>query len=102
VAEVDSALGLLHNRTLGRKELVDFVASLELNNVEFYDYIDKDSAPMEKVRIEQVEGLIARVIQRAEGVINCNELKERGEMLRNRLHEVGALREPILIVIGEK
>jgi 2-polyprenyl-3-methyl-5-hydroxy-6-metoxy-1,4-benzoquinol methylase len=45
---------------------------------------------------------IERIIQRAEGVSNYRELKERGEELRQRLYRVGAQREPILVVIGEK
>ncbi|HEY43293.1 MAG TPA: methyltransferase domain-containing protein [Anaerolineae bacterium] len=102
VAEVDSALGRLHNSTLARQELTDYIASLGLSNVEFHDYIDRDSDPMEKARIEQLKGLIERVIQRAEGASNYSEFKERGEELRKRLLEVGTQREPILIVIGEK
>jgi ubiquinone/menaquinone biosynthesis C-methylase UbiE len=102
VAEVDSALGRLHNSTLARQEFVDHVASLGLSEVEFYDYTDRESNPMEKTRIEHLKGLIERVIQRAEGVSNYRELKERGEELRQRLHEVGAQREPILVVVGKK
>ena len=102
VADVDSTLGRLHNSTLARQEFADYVASLGLSNVEFYDFSDRDSNPMEKTRIEQLEGLIGRVIQRAEGTSNYGNLKERGEELRQRLYEVGAQREPILVIIGRK
>jgi SAM-dependent methyltransferase len=102
VAEVDSTLGRLHNSTLSRQEFADYIGSLGLSNIEFYDYIGGDSDPMEKARFEQLEGLIERTIQRAEGVSNYEELKARGEELRQRLHEVGAQREPILVIIGEK
>jgi SAM-dependent methyltransferase len=102
VAEVDSALGRLHNRTLARQEFVDYLASLGLSHVAFYDYLDRDSDPLERTRVEQLEGLIERVIQRAKGAGIDKELSERGEELRRRLHQVGAHREPILLVIGEK
>jgi 2-polyprenyl-3-methyl-5-hydroxy-6-metoxy-1,4-benzoquinol methylase len=102
VAEVDSALGRLHNSTLARQEFADYVASLGLSHVEFHDRFDRDSDPMQKARTEQLEGLIERTIQRAEGVSNCRELKERGEELRQRLHKVGARREPVLVVVGKK
>ena len=42
VAEVDSTLGRLHNSTLARQELVNYVAGLGLNEVEVYDYTDCD------------------------------------------------------------
>jgi ubiquinone/menaquinone biosynthesis C-methylase UbiE len=102
VAEVDSALGQVHNSTLARQEFVDYVESLGLCNVELGDFSDTDSDPMDEIRIEQLEGLIDRNIQRAEVVSNYKRLKRRGEELRRRLYEVGAQREPVLIVIGEK
>ena len=102
VAEVDSALGGLHNHTLARQELINHVANLGLSQVEFYDYTDRDSDPMERTRIEQLESLIDRVIQRAEAASTYSELKKRGEGLRQRLYEVGAQSEPVLVVIGKK
>ncbi|NOR83250.1 MAG: methyltransferase domain-containing protein, partial [Ardenticatenales bacterium] len=102
VAEVDSALGRVHNSTLTRQEFVDYVESVGLCNVEFRDSSDTDSDPMDETGIEQLEGLIDRNIQRAEEVSSYRELKRRGEELRQRLHEVGAQSEPVLIVIGEK
>ena len=102
VAEVDSALGHLHNKTLARQEFVSYITTLELSNVEYYDYHDKDTDPMETTRIEHLEDLIERTIQRAERTSNYAKLKERGNDLRQRLHAVGAQREPILSVVGKK
>jgi ubiquinone/menaquinone biosynthesis C-methylase UbiE len=101
-AEVDSALGRLHNHTFSRQDLVDYVEGMELENIEIYDYIERDSDPFEMSRIEQLEGLIERIVRRAEGARNDKELKARGEKLRKRLREVGVQREPILLVIGRK
>ncbi len=102
LAEVDSAFGKVHNSTLARQEFVDHVTSLGLCNVELYDFNDTNSDPMEKTRIEQLESLIDRNLQRAEGVSSYGELKKRGEELRRRLYEVGAQREPMTILISEK
>ncbi len=102
LAKVDSALGTVHNSTLARQEFVDHVTSLGLCNVELYDFNDTNSDPMGKTRIEQLESLIDRNLQRAEGVSSYGELKRRGEKLRRRLYEVGAQREPMIILISEK
>ena len=102
VAEVDSALNYLHNRTLARQEFVEYIARLGLRTIEYYDHRDTDSDPKEKARIEQLEGLIERTIQRAENTKNYSYLKERERELRQRLHNVGAQREPILMIVGEK
>jgi hypothetical protein len=81
---------------------LDYVATLGLRKVEFFNFNDRDSDPLEKTRIERLEGVITRITQRAEAVSGYKELKERGEQLRQRLHQIGAQREPILIAIGEK
>jgi ubiquinone/menaquinone biosynthesis C-methylase UbiE len=102
VAEVDSALGHLHNSTLARQEFSDYIADLGLRNTIIYYDSDEDSGPMEEARIKQLDDLIQKTMQRAENAINYPALRERGEQLRQRLHKIGARREPIIIVYGEK
>jgi ubiquinone/menaquinone biosynthesis C-methylase UbiE len=102
IAEVDSALGSVHNSTLARQEFVDYVKGLGLRNVECYDFSDADSDPMDETRIEQLESLIEKNMQRLEGDSSYRDLERRGEELRRRLYEIGAQREPVLVIIGEK
>jgi ubiquinone/menaquinone biosynthesis C-methylase UbiE len=102
IAEVDSAVGRFHNRTLAREEFVDYIESLGLSDVEFHDYDDIDSDPMDEEGIKYLEDVIDRHIQRAGGASSYRELKRRGEELRQRLHNVGIHREPVLIGIGKK
>jgi len=102
VAEVDSRLGFLHNKTLARHEFTEHIARLGLSKVKVYDYRDKDSDPKEKTRVEQLEGLIERTIQRGEEISHYIKLKEHGEALLQRLHNVGAQREPIIMIVGKK
>lgn len=101
-AEVDTALGGLHHHTLARQELIDYVESLWLGKFESYEDTDRDSYPLEKTRIEQLDALINRLRQRLETAGILGKLKSRGEELRQRLHRVGAQREPILLIIAKK
>lgn len=102
VAEVDSALGLTHNRTFARQELVDLVEGLGLRKVVFQDVSNTDLDPMNKAAITESEDIIDRYIRRAEGLSAYNRLRQRGEELRQRLHRVGVQWEPELIIIGQK
>jgi SAM-dependent methyltransferase len=102
IADIDTALGLLHNGTLARQEFVDHVAGLGLRNVTCYDWYDTGADPMNEEVIQRFEGLIEAQIQRAEGTPNCEALKQRGEQLCHMLHEVGASREPMIVIVGEK
>lgn len=102
VAEVDTALGCVHNHTMGRHELIAYVETLGLRQVEFHDVIDRETDPMDKIYVEQLDELIERITQRASAASSYEGLKKRGEELRQRLHKVGAQREPRLIAIGKK
>ena len=102
VAEVDSTLGFTHNRTFTRQELIDFVGSMELCNVAFYDVSNTDENPMDEAAIKESEEVIERYIRYAEGISDSTEFRQRGEELRRRLHSVGVQWEPELIIIGEK
>ena len=100
VADVDTALGNLHHHTLKRQQFIDYVACLGMKHVEFYDDTDRDSDPMEITTLERLDDLILRVIQRAEKAALYGDLKRRGEYLRQRLHKIGAQKEPVLLAIG--
>jgi hypothetical protein len=99
---VDSALGIVHHHTLARQEFVDHVADLGLREIELYDHVDCDTDPMDPDRIGVLDNLIDRTVKRAGGTSGCRALIERGEALRQRLYEVGAQREPVLLVLGTK
>jgi len=102
VAEIDSELGYLHNRTLPRQVIVDYAGRLEFKEVKYFDCRDQDTDPMEQTRIDELENLIEKTIQRAKRVKNYETFKERGKELSQRLHHVGAQGEPRLMIVGEK
>ena len=101
-ARLDNAMGRVHNRTLTRQALIDHVDSLGLSQVEFHDIIDHDSDPMDPAVIEQLDGVIDKVLQRAEANPAYAELKEQAEVVRQQLHRAGARHEPVLLAIGRK
>jgi 2-polyprenyl-3-methyl-5-hydroxy-6-metoxy-1,4-benzoquinol methylase len=102
VAEVDSALGILHNKTMVRQEIVDYLERLGLCEVALYDFSDTESNPMDKALIAKLEDLIDRTILRTEELSSKVALRARGEELRCRLHEIGSQREPTLVIVGKK
>jgi SAM-dependent methyltransferase len=102
VAQVDTALGRVHNRLLARQEFVDYAEDLGLSRMAYYDGHDLDSDPMEVKRIENLEGLIDEVMSDIEGISDGVQLKARGEELRHRLHTVGARDEPRILIVGVK
>jgi SAM-dependent methyltransferase len=102
VADIDTALGLVHNRTLSRQELVDHVVRLGLLKVTCYDWCDTDENPHDEAVIARVEELIDTQLQRARETSSREALEHRGEQLLHKLHEVGMTREPVVVIVAEK
>lgn len=101
-ASVDTALGNIHNKTLTRQELLGFVADLGMSRVEYFDQSDSNSDPMDKEMIDHLDNTIASIILKAEKAASYEKLKQQGEMLHQRLHKVGACKEPILVIVAKK
>jgi SAM-dependent methyltransferase len=102
IADVASALGMVHNRTLSRQELVDHVRSLGLAGIACYDTPAPSEEPMEDSFIGELDAAIDRTLQQVADAPDPDPLLRRGEALRERLHQVGAQWEPVVIVVGRK
>ncbi len=101
-AEVDTALGVVHNPTFTRQEIIDILEEMGLRDLSFYDIADVDQDPKNEAAIEQGEATIQAVTQRAQGLPDFEGFKRRGEEIAVRLHDVGAQIQSVLIAVGTK
>ncbi len=101
-AEIDTALGVPHNSTLTRRQIVALIEGLGLRDVTFYDYTGLDEDPQAEAVIKGVKGYIDRAIQDAQGLPDYAAFKQRGEALCQRLDDVGVQNSPVLIAVGQK
>jgi ubiquinone/menaquinone biosynthesis C-methylase UbiE len=102
VAEVDTALGIKHNKTLSIQQFKSHIADLELHKTTYQYENDSRSDPKEKNKIAQLDNLIERTMLRAKSATNHHELLARGNELQKRLIRIGAQREPVILIIGVK
>jgi ubiquinone/menaquinone biosynthesis C-methylase UbiE len=98
-ATVDRVAGVVHNETFQREDLVGFISRLGLKELAFYDLADTDENPKMPENLAELDSVIDRYIQRAEG---HPDLQARGEELRLRVHEIGIHGATSLICIGIK
>lgn len=101
-ADVDTALGRLHNHVFTREEILGHLESLGLREVESRELRDTESDPMDDDSIERVKKVIVMVGERAKGAGDDGELGQRGQQLLERLLEVGIRSEPALVITGVK
>jgi ubiquinone/menaquinone biosynthesis C-methylase UbiE len=104
IAAVDTASGIVHNKTYHRKEIIDFVSALELSKVDIHDRVYEDKDPIRTETIRRYEAkYIDRFIRRARETPGSQKLVQIGLSLRKRLHEIGIqTKEPLILLIGEK
>jgi len=101
-AAVDTANGITHFETFTRQQLVEIVEKLGCHNLKYYDLKDLEQDPRDPELIRELDGIIDRYIQRAQVLEGGEVLRQRGEELRQRVHDLGFHGASSLLVIGEK
>ena len=96
---VDRSQSISHNETFRREEIVETVAGLGLGEMRVHALSELSENPHDPAILAEINPVIDRYIQRAEG---HPELQERGEELRQRLEQVGFDGADSLLVIGRK
>jgi hypothetical protein len=100
-AAVDTALGVCHNKTYTRQQILSILYSLEPSDVQDYDLIDIADDPHDAENLKYLDGTIDQYIQeRITGLSNELALQEEGEILRRRLQEVGFHSASVLVVVA--
>jgi len=101
-AAVDSNLGVLHDRTFSRQEILSFVDELDLGNVITRDFSTPGSKAENEKTLTSVLDYLDFYHQRLGDQPGSQILIQQEDELRTALSETGYQREPVLIVIAEK
>ena len=101
-AAVDTAQGIVHYETYPRQEVVAITEKLGLQHLEYYDLKDLEVDPKDPELVSELDGIIDRYVQRTHELNGAEELRQRGEELRQRVHMVGFHGATTLLIIGKK
>jgi len=99
-ADIDTSLGINHNHTIRRHEIISLIDKLDLSEIRYEDIINNDYEESELINIG--ERGIDQYYQRAQGLPDFDKFRIRGEDLRQRLHNVGAQLATTLLAVGRK
>jgi ubiquinone/menaquinone biosynthesis C-methylase UbiE len=102
LTKIDRLEGISHNQTLKRQEIINHIKNLHLTDFEARDYICKECDPEKDGKMKSVEEGIDKGLARIEGHKRYNELKNEGDEIKRRLHEVGFACSTILEIVGKK
>lgn len=101
-AAVDSGLGLIHDRTFSRQEILNFVDAMNLRILATRDFSDHSSNPMDAKAISGITDYMDRYHLFLEKQADNQFLIEQEKELRAALAEKGFQREPVILVLAEK
>ncbi len=101
-AEIDRALGVDHDPTYSRDQLVAMINELGLTQAAFYDFASQEEDPHDPEQAAYLRSRIDLYLDRAKDLPAYATYRARGEELAQRLDKVGFRSATTLIVIGQK
>ena len=100
--EIDTRLGIVHNKTYTRGELIDLVEKLQCNDLTIFEYAYPIENPKDPDFISRYKGVIDPYVDRIKCHDDYESLKQEGEELSKRLDDVGFAPASVLFFIGTK
>jgi ubiquinone/menaquinone biosynthesis C-methylase UbiE len=101
-AAVDRAMGISHNETYTRQEILAILEGTEMNGWEYTDITFADGDSKDPETTKYLDNGIDQYIKRSEGLPDQEEFRQRGELLRQRVHATGFHSATSVIAIGKK
>jgi ubiquinone/menaquinone biosynthesis C-methylase UbiE len=101
-AKIDRLLGISHNSTLKKQEIIDIVENLGLTAYEAGEYNCRDCDPEKDGKMERELKDIDKDVAKVKGLPQYEELKTEGEQIRQRILINGYACATMLDVIGIK
>jgi ubiquinone/menaquinone biosynthesis C-methylase UbiE len=101
-AAVDTAMGITHNETYTRQQILDIFGSLGLNGITLEDTSDLNDNPKNPDTIKYLSDATDEYLKRIEGLPVEATLRQRGLELRRHLEEIGFHNATNLLVSGVK
>lgn len=101
-AEIDTALGISHNQTFTRQQILEMVRPEEWAEVHLFDLADSSFDPKGEGISKHVLETIDRVLKKAEPLPAYPDFRQRAEALRQRVIEIGTHISTRLVMFAKK
>lgn len=101
-AEIDTALGISHNQTFTRQQILEMVRPEEWAEASLFDLAELSFDPKGEGITKHVLETIDRVLKKAEPLPDYPAFHQRAEVLRQRVVEVGTHISTRLVMLAKK
>jgi ubiquinone/menaquinone biosynthesis C-methylase UbiE len=101
-SKIDRLLGIPHNPTLKRKQILNFIERLDLSSYDYEDFICTECDPEKDGKTENVEKSMLEQLSQIEKHESHNHLKREAEIISKRIKSVGFACATMLEIVGIK
>ena len=101
-SEIDNALGISHNHTFKKDDLIRLGSGLRLNDMQIHEFIPETEHVGMEENILEFSGKLDAWMEELEGQPRRNEFVRRIEQVRKRIKSHGISRPPQLVIFGRR
>ena len=101
-SEIDNALGISHNHTFMREELIRLGSFLRLHTMHIHEYIPETDFSNHEEAVHEFSARLDTWHKELDGHPRQAEFMNRIEKLKERIREHGISRPPHMVIIGRK
>jgi len=101
-SEIDQLLGVSHNKTYFRSELMDLISSVGLEDLSVTEYRPEEPAPEEPANIEQYIAKMTGWLDEINDHPEREDYKKRMTVLQKHFRENGISKPTQIIALGKK
>ncbi len=101
-ARIDTALGVTHNQTFTRDEIIAIAKGLDLDDLTFFDYSDANEDAFNKKAMEKIEKRIEKYLDKIKNLPEHENFYQQSRDIRRRLYDAGIQSPTCLAAVGRK
>jgi len=102
VAGIDRRLGVFHNETYNKEEIIAIVKKLKLKNLKTQDFYVPVDDPRQAANCENLKRSWTETFKRLEGLEDAEGLREEGDAILKRIESIGCASASRLLLWGSK
>lgn len=106
--EIDTLLGVYHDKTFKRQEIIDIMDRIGLNIVDVFDYntpeeqADEEFEEGEKAFLDNAVQSLERRVEQVKDSSKYNDLKMQAERLKSIIYDTGFMGATELLIVAQK
>lgn len=101
-AKIDTILGVSHNPTFERAEIIDMVSATGVEIADVLEWSEPESGVWEGDDRDAIAAALDKNVERLQGLPEYDAVRQEAEEIKARIYETGSTRPGQVVVFGRK